>query len=288
MAEKLFLNSEEYFEDFCNNANDLMQSVTPEGRFRWVNKAWLETLGYNEKQIANMTVFDIIHPDELEHCQQLFKKIMSGEDVSRITTAFVTKDGNKIIVEGEVNSAFSQDKPIYTRAIFRNITERKQAEEALKYERDFAQGLMNTAQAIVLVLDTEARISYINPYMEEISGYHLEEVKGKDWFATFLPKHEREKIKELFLTAIGDTQTRGNINTILTKDGQERDIEWYDKTLKDPRGNVTGLLAIGQDITERKKAEEELKESEERYRAMINLGGSVGEAIILRQDTERG
>jgi len=129
MAEKLFLNSDEKFEDFCDNANDLMQSVTPEARFRWVNRAWLETLGYNEKKIANMTVFDIIHPDELEHCQQLFKEVMSGEDVGRITTAFITKDGNKIIVEGEVNCKFNQGNPIYTRGIFRNITERKQAEE---------------------------------------------------------------------------------------------------------------------------------------------------------------
>ena len=130
MTEKQFLNSEEeVFKDLCDNANDLMQSVTPDGSLRWVNKAWLKTLGYDEKQITGMTIFDIIHPDELEHCQHLFKKVMSGEDVGRITTAFVSKDSNKIFVEGEVNCKFDQGKPIYTRAIFRNINERKRAQE---------------------------------------------------------------------------------------------------------------------------------------------------------------
>jgi len=91
--------------------------------------------------------------------------------------------------------------------------------------------------------------------MEEISGYLLEEVQGEDWFATFLPERNRSRIRELFLKAIGDIQTRGNINLIVTKDGRERQIEWHDKALKDVEGNVVGLLAIGQDITERKRAE---------------------------------
>lgn len=51
MTKKLFMNTEEKFEDFCNNANDLMQSVTPEARFRWVNKAWCKTLGYDEPKL---------------------------------------------------------------------------------------------------------------------------------------------------------------------------------------------------------------------------------------------
>ena len=152
------------------------------------------------------------------------------------------------------------EKP-YT-VLFKNL---KDSEEALRHERDFAQGLVNTAQAIVLTLDTESRIIHFNPYMEEISGYHLEEVKGKDWFTTFLPERNREKTRELFLTAISDIQTRGNIDAILTKDGQERDIVWYDKTLKDSSGNVIGLLTIGQDITERKRLEENLEKERQDF-----------------------
>ncbi|MCG2661750.1 MAG: PAS domain S-box protein, partial [Kiritimatiellae bacterium] len=130
--------------------------------------------------------------------------------------------------------------------------------EELQREKYFAESLIQTAQAIVLVLDTKGCIVSFNPYMENISGYTLKEVMGKDWFSTFLPERDRNLTKELFLKAIADIQTRGNLTSIVTKDGREIDIEWYDKTLKDESGNVTGLLSIGQDITERKQTEEKL------------------------------
>ena len=147
---------------------------------------------------------------------------------------------------------------IGTFGISRDITERKQAEEALQRERDYADGIIETAQAIVLVMDTEGRIVRFNPYMEEISGYKLTEVQGKDWFTTFLLERDRERSHNLFLNAINDIKTRGNVNTIIVKNGDEREIEWYDKTLKDVQGNIVGLLSIGQDITNRKRAEQEL------------------------------
>lgn len=153
--------------------------------------------------------------------------------------------------------------------IFEDITERKRAEEALRRERDFAESVIGTAQAIILILDTKGHIVYINPYMEEISGYNLDEVKGKDWFETFLPSHIQDSVRSLFQKAIGDIQTRGNVSAIITKDGRERLIEWYDKTLKNADGSIEGLLAIGQDVTDRKRVEEALRESEEKFRSLV-------------------
>jgi PAS domain S-box-containing protein len=132
------------------------------------------------------------------------------------------------------------------------------AEEALYREKDFAESIIKTAQTIVLVLDTRGRIVNINPYLEIISGHQLKEVQGKDWFSTFLPERDRNRIRELFLNAITNIQTHGNVNPILTKDGRELMIEWHDKTLKDEKGNMIGLLSIGQDITSNKRAEESL------------------------------
>ncbi|MFH2140454.1 MAG: PAS domain S-box protein [Pseudomonadota bacterium] len=143
-------------------------------------------------------------------------------------------------------------------------SEHRQLEAQLRNERDFAENLLNTAPAIVLVLDTQGRIERINPYMEALSGYTQAEVKGKDWFTTFLPKAIQEQTRTLFLRAINDIQTHGNRDTIVTRSGQERLIEWYDKTLKDAEGNALGLLAIGQDVTERNKAEQALVKSEQR------------------------
>ena len=139
--------------------------------------------------------------------------------------------------------------------LFRNL---KQGEEALRKEKDFSESLIDTAQTIILVLDTEGRIIRFNPYMEELCGYTLDEVKGKDWFSTFLPEVNGNHIRALFRTAVDDIKTQGNINPVVSKDGREIVVEWYDKTLKDADGKTIGLVAIGQDITERRQMEEEL------------------------------
>ena len=138
------------------------------------------------------------------------------------------------------------------------ITESKKFEEKLKEEKQYVDILFNTAQVVVLVLDFKGRIVSFNSYMEKLCGFTLDEVKEKDWFDTFLPKGDHTRIRELFSKAVNDIQTMGNINSIVSKNGELIEIEWYDKTLTDSNKNVTGLLAIGVDITERKKAELEL------------------------------
>jgi len=140
-----------------------------------------------------------------------------------------------------------------------SLKEAKSAAKALRQERDFAESVIKTAQAIILVLDVKGRIVRFNPYLEEISGYSLDEVQGKDWFSTFLPGRDHTRIRALFKKAVSDIQTRSNVNPIVTKDGSERQIEWSDKTIKDVDGNVEGLLAVGLDITERKALQEETR-----------------------------
>jgi PAS domain S-box-containing protein len=148
----------------------------------------------------------------------------------------------------------------------KDITERKLTEEALQREKNFAESIIATAQIIILVLDKQGRIIRFNPYTEEILGYKLAEVQGKDWFSIFLPKSDVEEVSSVFLKAICEIQTHGYINRIVTRDGSERQIEWYDKTLKDIQGNIIGLLSVGQDITEHKHAEDKLREMNERLK----------------------
>lgn len=119
-------------QDFMDNANDLIQSITQDGRFLYVNRAWLETMGYSEDEISNLNIFNIIHPDCIPHCMTIFQDIMAGGIVSNIETIFVAKDGTSIMLEGSINTKFENGKPISIRGIFRNITERKKLEDALK------------------------------------------------------------------------------------------------------------------------------------------------------------
>ena len=160
-----------------------------------------------------------------------------------------------------------------------DITERKKLEEALQKERDFAESIIKMAQTIILILDTNGHIVYINPYMEKISGYTLEGVKGKDWFETFLPARIQKEVRARFKNAIDGGKTQGDTNAITLRDGRERTIEWYDTTFKSADGSIEGLLAIGQDITDKKNAEEALQRANEK----LNLLSGITRHDILNQ-----
>lgn len=116
--------------DLFDNANDLIQSVSSRGEFLYVNKKWRETLGYAAEEVHELDIFDIIHPDSQEHCRDIFQRIMSGEKVELIEADFISKKGKKISVEGNVNCRFENGEPVATRAIFRDVTERKREETA--------------------------------------------------------------------------------------------------------------------------------------------------------------
>ena len=127
-AEAALKESEERYRDLFENANDLIQSVAPDGSFLYVNKAWKKTLGYNCAEVANLMLWDIIHPDCQAHCMEIFGRVMSGEKIDRLEAQFITKNGEKICVEGGVNCKIVDGKAVITRAIFRDVTERKRLE----------------------------------------------------------------------------------------------------------------------------------------------------------------
>jgi len=129
--------------------------------------------------------------------------------------------------------------------------ERTQIEKQLLTEKRFRELLIQTAPIIIMVLNKQGCIELINPYMEELTGYTLSEVKGKDWFKTFLPVHVQDEIRQLFFKAINHIHSHGNINPIVTKGNKEIPISWYDNTIQDSDGNVTGLLCMGLDVSKR-------------------------------------
>ncbi|MDC0839439.1 MEKHLA domain-containing protein [Limnospira fusiformis KN01] len=95
--------SEGKYRDLFENASDLIQSFGMDGHFIYVNRAWKETLGYTESEISNITIFDMIHPDNKFHFLQILARIMAGELVNYIKAELITKDGQKISVEGSIN-----------------------------------------------------------------------------------------------------------------------------------------------------------------------------------------
>jgi len=148
----------------------------------------------------------------------------------------------------------------------------KKAEDIIKKEIEKSKNYLNIAGVIILALDTEGNITLLNKKGHRILQYNEGELIGRNWFKTCLPKRYRESTYETFSKLIKDQLelTEFYENPILAKNGDERIIAWHNSLLFDSNGNVIGTLSSGEDITERKRAEEKLKDSEEKYRYLFD------------------
>ena len=107
-----------------------------------------------------------------------------GKDYSKLDL----EKANSVVLEGTMFPILNPEGEL-TNVVLNwiDVTEQKKAQDALNAEHQFSKSVIETAQAIIVVLDTEGRIVRYNRYLDELSGYKLEETKGKDWFSTFLP-----------------------------------------------------------------------------------------------------
>ncbi len=160
--------SEERYRDFFDNANVMIQSVDEEGRFIFVNRTWKEKMGFSDEEIENLSLFEIIHPDSLAHCQSIFQDVLLGKAVSGVQAVFLTKDRRRIHIEGNVNS-FVEDGKLKTRGIFQDITGRRIAEEAVR--------IANTK---LQLLSSITRHDILNEVMVLLGNLEFAEEKSDD------------------------------------------------------------------------------------------------------------
>ena len=259
------------------SAVDGMITIDEVGTIQSANPAALALFGYETDEILGHNVKLLMpEPHRSNHDDYIGNYLRTGEEKIIGKGREVEgrrKDGSVFPMDLAV-SEIRTDGTCWFLGIVRDITVRKETEVELRRERDFAESLVETAQAIVLVLDGEGNIVRYNHYMEEISGVPLEKVRGQNWFRTFIPNEERPRLRGIFDTALLGAPTRGNVNPITTRDGEQRDIEWFDTVLRDPEGRVTGILAIGQDLTPRRQLEEQVRQAQ-KLEAIGRLAGGV-------------
>ena len=114
--------------DIFDGVSDLVQSVLPDGRIRFVNRTWLERLGYTFAEVEGRNIFEIIHPESREHCMYYLKRLLSGEELGVMETTYVTKSGEQVHLEGKVTIAFDGGVPVASRGVFRETPSDRQSD----------------------------------------------------------------------------------------------------------------------------------------------------------------
>jgi len=268
-------NHRDRYKGMFDRALDGIWVADLSGNILDVNSAYCKMAGYNKEEILSLKIFDLDLLETEEETKRHIRLVLEkGSD--RFETKHRHKDGATLDVE-VATSVFNDEKTQLV-TILKDITSHKKAQEDLRKEHAFLKALVDTAQSIILVLGTDGKILNFNPYMEEICGYKVEEVKGKDWFETFLPESEHPRIRGVFSQVAKGISVRNNENPFITKDGSLKYIQWNGAALKDKDGKIEAVLSTGLDITARIENEKrtfetlgEIENSKKLLNHIINL-----------------
>lgn len=259
--EDALRKSEERYRILFEQSPDGIVILDPEtSQLLTFNDQVCRQLGYTREEIGHLSLAEIEVVETLEESLNHIQKIIrAGRD------DFETRHRTKL---GEIRNVYvtaqiigTEEDPVY-HCIWRDITEQKQADEVLRHERDRAQNYLDTVEAIIVALDMEGRITLINRQGCQLLGYVEKELVGKVWFETCLPQPEGTKaVYPVFLQLMAGA---GGVmeyyeNSILTREGDLRYVAWHNTILKDEMGQSIGTLSAGEDITERKRTEEQIK-----------------------------
>ncbi|WP_392534849.1 response regulator [Nostoc sp. C117] len=143
--------------------------------------------------------------------------------------------------------------------IYREVKERKLTEETLNKERNFISAVLDTASALVIVLNAEGQILRFNQACEQTTGYSFDEVRGRHFWNLFLLPEQVESVKAVFQQLRTDEGLKKYESHWVIKDGSRRLITWTNTILQDYEGRVEYIVATGIDISESKRAEQHLK-----------------------------
>ncbi len=267
-AESALRESEERFRKFFEEAPIGISLVDVNGKLLQLNKTYSEMLGYLEEELHQLTFADITHPEDLEkdlsYAQQLFK----GEIPSyQLEKRYIKKNGEILWVNLTATMICEQDGKVrYGLGMVEDISARKRTQEALIETNQTLQALIQACPLAITVFNLDdGKVKMWNPAAQQIFGWSEQEVLGR-----FLPSVPEDKQDE-FLANLDFIRQGKALTGVETRrqnrDGSPIDVSVWAAPLHDAKGNMS-CMSIVADISDKKQAQEALKQSEERFRKL--------------------
>jgi two-component system sporulation sensor kinase A len=278
-VEEALQHSEEYFRAITENSSDIVIIVDKKGNITYVSPPIERFTGYKPEDLIGKSAFEFIRPEDLPRAIDDFSKAIQTKDVI-IPNSFrvMHRDGSERILEGLGKNLL--DDPIVKGFVMnvRDATERVKAEKALRESEDKYRLITENTSDYISIMKFDGTLIYVSPSHKQL-GYVPEGLLGKSGISMVHPEdkikllpilrdYAQKKISEM-LRITEERKSRSINFRFPDKSGNWHYLEATINLIKNPVGRGHNILLISRDITERKKAEEALRESEQKYRDLV-------------------
>ena len=264
------------------NSSPIGLYIVQDGEFQYINPRFQQLMGYGN-ELLGRPALSFVFAEDREMVRENAVKMLKSQRFSPYEYRYVNKQGEAKWVLERVVSIQYQGKRA-TLGSFIDITERKRAEEALRQSEEKLRVMFQSVAEGIVVTDLEGNVLEANEAAARQGGYdNKEELIGLTSFQTISPKDLARAIEDAKRSLAKGYRGAGEY-TLLKKDGTEFIGEVNSSFIKDASGNPVAIVAIIRDITERKRAEEVLRQSEEKYRTIFE---STKEVVIVSAPDNR-
>ncbi len=264
-------HSEKYYSSLIRNAVDMIIVLNEDLTLRWGSPSARSITGYTPEEIYGKNILDFIHPDDVQAGREALERILADPaQQSRIMVRFRHKDGSWHYHEAVESNLLSDPAVEGIVLNSRDVTDRVTLHNELSRSEKYFRALIENAYDIIAVLNQDGTMGYLSPSLERISGFALDERLGEDAFKFFHPE-DLPRIIEEFSRGLQEPGSTGMVEYRW----QHRDGSWHwqeavaTNLLEDPL--VQGIVVNARDITDRRLAENKLRDSEELYRTLMMI-----------------
>ncbi len=273
-AEKALRESEERFRKIYETSPVGIVNINPDGKFLRCNPAAAKLFGYSEAELYEKSFIDLTYPDDKMIGVQVLEGLKSGRDeIAELDKRYIRRDGK--VIWGHLTATAVRDiqnQLSYALTIIEDVTERKQAEEALRQSERQNRDLVDSARDAIFSLSAEAIIKSLNPAFEALTGWNREDWIGKS-FTDLLHPDDRQKAMDMFIRTL-----RGELSDVVQykflKKSGEYGIGELSTTRLVNEGETTGILGIARDVTAQVALEEQLRQAQ-KMESIGTLAGGI-------------
>jgi len=277
-AEEALRASEERYRTVADYTYDMEYWINEEGKVLYMSPSCERFTGYAAQAFIDdpHLLNHIVHPEDIELFRRHGKEAYSGTETCNLDFRLIHRNGQELWVNHNCQAVFGIDRrPLGRRASSRDITERKRAEEALRESEERYRVLAENVTDVIWVTDLDMNITFSSPSAELLIGYSFEELHGLRLEQLLTPVSlelvKRTLKEQLPLAEIGQESPSVTLELEhIHKDGSIVCVEAKGSFLRDSHGQLVGILGVSRDLTERKRAEETLRQREMEFRMVVN------------------